>query len=440
MDTPLLQVGPIERNRARSYSNGSSTGTRNGYSAKKRTSQTSVLGISFETQYNSLVCVGCLGLLFAVALNVKGDSEGLSLITLELIAAFSLAVANGGNDIANAVGTSVGSGALSMQQALGLGCCFEFAGAVILGSLVSKTISKGVIEPNEFSSEPGVFAALMFSVVVGAALTTLLATIYGYPISATHGIVSGLVAVGWHTKGSACVGWGKLPLTIIMWVLSPVLGLVASMLLQVLCSSLLTLDFNAGIGPIVVQLLWTLTFTVTCLFMFMTGPEAIRISHVPTAIAFSTAFGVMLTIARFTIRWLQRLWSNMKNLPNKSHHYKKRERRGVPLTPMGTNYKSDFEAGGVLHKSLREEDGITDITGKEDPIPEEDAKFEVIETDLDKYSENENEFVGLLVLSALTVAFAHGANDVGNAVGPLAVMMEVLTKTKLNDVPEVPVW
>mmetsp|Transcript_30457 Transcript_30457/g.49658 ORF Transcript_30457/g.49658 Transcript_30457/m.49658 type:complete len:247 (-) Transcript_30457:73-813(-) len=167
------------------------------------------------------------------------------IVMIELLAAFSLAVANGGNDIANAMGTSVGAGALSLKQALGFGSAFEFMGAILLGAMVSKTISKGVIEPREFEDNPGLFATVMFAVVSGASLTTLLATIYGYPISATHGIIGGLVAVGWASKGVNCVGWNALQMTMIMWVASPLAGLIASMLLQLLCEALLTLDLTA---------------------------------------------------------------------------------------------------------------------------------------------------------------------------------------------------
>jgi phosphate/sulfate permease len=98
-----------------------------------------------------------------------------------------------------------------------------------MGSFVSKAISKGVIQPESYSAEEGpLFALAMFSVLVGAGSTTLLATFFGFPISATHGIIGGLVAVGWAAKGVASVGWERLGFTAIGWVASPLVGGLAA--------------------------------------------------------------------------------------------------------------------------------------------------------------------------------------------------------------------
>jgi len=446
-----------------------------------------------------LLSGACLVVLWWVAAQVKTeDDTGSSVVMIEFFVAFSLAVANGGNDIANAVGTSVGAGALSMKQALGIGCAFEFLGAIMLGSMVSKTISKGVIEPAEFSGEPGVFATLMFATVSGASLTTLLATVYGYPISATHGIVGGLVAVGWYAKGSSCIGWGPLRMTLVMWVLSPLLGLLASMTIQIMCALILQVDMSEGIGLVVMPALWILTLTVTCLFLFITGPKPIRFDTFPNALFASLTTGVVLTGVWYGLRALRSRihWGNFdcreknreKELHKPSHvDYHACSTVTSALTPttglfpeIGDHHtnsnSSNSSNSSATNQSMpshncghgssnghfanvcpdqQDEDGKSDDTSHDDshmltakngknhgyglsivtdtnimPVANVSAKSR-------RYSNpNEEGFVGLLVLSAFTVAFAHGANDVGNAVGPLAVMIEVLGTGLVQDVPE----
>jgi len=335
---------------------------------------------------------------------VTGQWTGSVVLMVELAATYTLAVANGGNDIANAVGTSVGAKALTMQQALGFGATFEFAGAMLLGALVSKTISKGVIEPTEFASEPSLFATLMFSVVVGAALTTLLATIYGFPISATHGIVSGLVAVGWYAKGYHCIGWDAFLKTVVMWILSPIAGLIAAFGIQLMCTRILKLDLKDWRTNAVMPTLWSATLTVTCLFMFGTGPEAIRIEPAYLAILASIGTGVGITSLLYLYDFLTKYHSK----PQQPVGYGSMENKDGRLLPLTQYLRGNGRVG--LEEGEYKQDGW------------------------------EAQFVGLLVLSALTVAFAHGANDVGNAVGPLAVMGEVYSKNTVHDEPTVPIW
>eukprot|EP00472_Partenskyella_glossopodia_P004792 CAMPEP_0197527808 /NCGR_PEP_ID=MMETSP1318-20131121/22835_1 /TAXON_ID=552666 /ORGANISM="Partenskyella glossopodia, Strain RCC365" /LENGTH=489 /DNA_ID=CAMNT_0043082629 /DNA_START=95 /DNA_END=1561 /DNA_ORIENTATION=- len=357
-------------------------------------------------------------LLWWMSIRVTGETYGSSIVVAELFAAFLLALANGANDIANAVGTSVGAGALSMTQGLVLGSGLEFSGAILLGALVSKTISKGVIEPGEYSDEPGLFAALMFSVVVGSAVTTLLATFYGYPISATHGIISGLVAVGWYAKGSDCIGWGPLRNTIIMWILSPVAGLVAAFLLQLLCMKINTIDLSYGLGIVILPLLWIFTLTLTFLFLFATGPEAIRFESPFIAMSVSVAAGCMLTGLYYTYKSLVQCCTHTPTTPS------------VPKVPPNNQNEAELANGDTKNKNNNSE-----IYPKSEPNPNSDPNPRQVCDD-----PAESNFVGLLVLSALTVAFAHGANDVGNAVGPLAVMMEVLSEGVVHDVPKVQEW
>jgi len=145
------------------------------------------LGFESRATFLSLLLVGFVVCFWAIVRHAVQPNRELTLFIIGITGSFILAVANGANDIANSVGTSVGAGALTMTQAIVLGCIFEFLGAVTLGSFVSKTISKGVVEPTSYTDTPALFSLCMFSVLWGAGTTTLIATFFGLPISATHG-------------------------------------------------------------------------------------------------------------------------------------------------------------------------------------------------------------------------------------------------------------
>ena len=139
--------------------------------------------------------------------DILGVGSHSELVVLGVLGCLVVAMANGAHDIANSVGTSYGAGALTLGQAIAFGSLAEFAGAISLGSFVAKTISKGVIEPASFAADgcQGVleYGLGMLCVLAGTGSTTLLATLYGLPISASHGVIGGLVAVGIYAHGPA---------------------------------------------------------------------------------------------------------------------------------------------------------------------------------------------------------------------------------------------
>jgi PiT family inorganic phosphate transporter len=109
--------------------------------------------------------------------------------------AFILACANGANDIANSMGTCVGAGAISLKVALFVGCTAEFAGCVLMGGEVAKTIGQGVVIQDKFDTDHDYYAIAMTAVLAGGGISTAMATMFGLPVSATHGVMSGLAAV-----------------------------------------------------------------------------------------------------------------------------------------------------------------------------------------------------------------------------------------------------
>lgn len=138
----------------------------------------------------------------------------------------------GGNDVANSFGTSVGAGTLTIPQALGVAAIFEVSGAVIAGGEVTDTIRKGIVDLTTMHIEPMQFVYIMMASLVAAALWLLFATKKGWPVSTTHSIIGGIVGasvtlgiiLGGTSTGLSLVQWEQIGSIVISWVLSPLLG------------------------------------------------------------------------------------------------------------------------------------------------------------------------------------------------------------------------
>lgn len=142
----------------------------------------------------------------------------------------------GGNDVANSFGTSVGAGTLTITQALLVAAVFEVSGAVIAGGEVTDTIRKGIIDLNQMNLAPMDFVFIMMSALLASALWLLFATKKGLPVSTTHAIIGGIVGsavclgVISNSDTAALIQWGKLGEIALSWVVSPVLGGITSYL------------------------------------------------------------------------------------------------------------------------------------------------------------------------------------------------------------------
>ncbi|GGO69626.1 inorganic phosphate transporter [Bowmanella pacifica] len=145
----------------------------------------------------------------------------------------------GGNDVANSFGTSVGAGTLTIKQALFIAAIFEVSGAVIAGGQVTETIRKGIVDMSQLHMEPMQFVYIMMSALLAAALWLLFASKRGYPVSTTHAIIGGIVGssitLGFILNGSesafSLVHWQQVGGIAVSWVLSPLLGGLVSYLL-----------------------------------------------------------------------------------------------------------------------------------------------------------------------------------------------------------------
>ena len=130
----------------------------------------------------------------------------------------------GANDVANAMGTSVGAGALTLTGAIIVAAFFEFLGAFLAGGEVSSTIRKGIIDPNVFSNIPDKFVLGMLSALLAAGTWLLIASARGWPVSTTHSIVGAIVGFASVIVSIDAVNWPKIGQIVTSWVVSPLLA------------------------------------------------------------------------------------------------------------------------------------------------------------------------------------------------------------------------
>ncbi len=138
----------------------------------------------------------------------------------------------GANDVANAMGTSVGSGAITVKQAIVIAAIFEFAGAFLAGGSVTKTIRNGIIDPGAIVGSPELLVYGMLASLLAAAIWLMIASSRGWPVSTTHTIVGALVGFALAGIGLEAVQWNQIGAIVASWVISPLLGGILALLLM----------------------------------------------------------------------------------------------------------------------------------------------------------------------------------------------------------------
>ncbi len=158
-------------------------------------------------------------------------AHGTILVILAVIFGLYMTWGVGANDLANAMGTSVGAGAVTVKQAVAIAIVFEFAGAVLAGGNVTKTIRKGIIDPTTITATPEILVYGMLASLLAAAVWLMIASVKGWPVSTTHSIVGALVGFALVGIGPGAINWVKIGKIVASWVISPAIGGTLSFLL-----------------------------------------------------------------------------------------------------------------------------------------------------------------------------------------------------------------
>ena len=314
------------------------------------------------------------------------DTSGVVFLQLGAMAALALYVAAnlGANDVANSMGTSVGSKALTLQQAIIVAGILEFSGAVLFGQGVSETLATGVVNAQVFAAQPQVFLIGMVSVLIACGLWLQIATSRGLPVSSSHAVVGAIAGFSCVAAGINAVDWGTIGTISLTWVATPVAsGALAALFYSVVKYSIL--DRPDPLSQMREWIPW-LSAAMLSVFGVIVLPSVVNVALVQTgAIAAAhDRFGWNLPIhdivigiaAIAAIVLTLNSWKKLESVENEKN-------RGEKAEGISTNSSPTPKL-------------------RHSPIEQQMARFQV--------------------LSACFVAFSHGSNDVGNAVAPLAAI------------------
>ncbi|KAK9119828.1 hypothetical protein Scep_017921 [Stephania cephalantha] len=357
--------------------------------------------ISARTASALTMCIAIAALSLPFAMKTLGQAVGLKtkiLSYVTLLFGFYMAWNIGANDVANAMGTSVGSGALTLRQAVLTAAVLEFSGALLMGTHVTNTMQKGILVAGVFQgNRPLLFAGLLSS--LAAAGTWLqVASYYGWPVSTTHCIVGAMVGFGLIYGGVGAIFWSSLARVISSWVISPLMGAAVSFLVYKFIRRFVYSAPNPGqaaaaAAPIAV-------------FIGVTGISfaAFPLSKNPN-VALAQALACGTAGAMLVNKVIQKQLGHLL-------------------------LKSESEIKEASEDTLHHQNigFLSDVAGPKG------TQLEIVY----------GVFGYMQVLSACFMSFAHGGNDVSNAIGPLAAALSILqggsTATEIVIPTDVLVW
>lgn len=320
----------------------------------------------------------------------------------------------GANDVANAMGTSVGSRALTLKQAVIIAAVFEFAGAFFAGDAVTETVRKGILTVNfELEmSDPDKFYDLSQSLALGfvaammaAAVWLTVATRMGLPVSTTHSIIGGIIGVGLILEvqfGEELIDWGVVRKVVMSWVASPLIGgIIAFLSFAVVRATILDAENPTQRAKTLAPLLALPTFFVLGL-----------------ALLFKALKGFFGRLESSGIIADKYAWLPVKENGSFNPFA---ENAWFPINALLFALAVGVIASITLHLVLQRVD---------------------LEAETRGFKGVERIFVWLQIITAAYVAFAHGANDRSNAIGPMAAVYQVLSSETgmLAAKADIPLW
>jgi len=304
---------------------------------------------------------------------------GPQFLGLACIAGFFMAWGIGANDVANAMGTSVGSGALTIRQAILIAIVFEFLGAYLAGGEVTETIRKGIIDPSLLEVSPELLVYGMMSALFAAGTWLLIASVRGWPVSTTHSIVGAIVGFAAVGISVDSVNWSQVGTIAMSWVISPVL---------------------AG------SISFALFMSVKLLILDNDDPFLQAKRLIP----------VYMWIVGFMISMVT-LLKGLKHL-------------GLEL---------DFGLGSKFANAMPISFAVGLIVAVFGAMLMRRIRFEANEDN--RFASVEQVFGVLMMFTACSMAFAHGSNDVANAIGPLAAITSIVQSGgAVNATAAMPGW
>lgn len=350
-----------------------------------------------------------------------------------LIVGIYMAWSIGANDVANAMGTSIGSGALTLRRAVIIAGILEFSGALLLGSRVSKTMQSGLIDPSLFQGDYTVLFFGMFAALLATAIWLQVASYFGWPVSTTHAIVGAILGFGIIVAGVQTIQWGRIGSIALSWIISPGISAIISYLIFSLLQKRILFALNPvqatkKLIPFLVFLVF-LTFIFSILFhelhnisihlnvfhsLLIAGGIAGILSVISYFLLQKKALYVASGASPFSASSLQQLVSMNKAMKH------------LQRLQLAAKGQLKEKLTTILHQSSALRDQIQVQTH----LYQSSSEYLIVE----------KLFSYLQIISACFVAFAHGANDVANAIGPMSGAIDILRTGRLSPDAEIPKW
>ena len=255
--------------------------------------------------------------------------HGTVLVGLAIIFGLYMTWGIGANDVANVMGTSVGSGAITVTTAIIIAGIFEFAGAALAGGHVTATIRKGIIDPGPITNNPEVLVFGMLAALLAAAVWLMIASSRGWPVSTTHSIVGAVVGFAIAGIGIDAVQWGKIGQIVASWLVSPLLGGTIAFILMVSIRRLILNTDNPFLsakrwGPVYVFLVG---FIISLVTMFK-GLKHLKLDlSVPMSFLVAAIFGVIVA----AIGWAMINRIEVDETANREYSFASVEKVFVPM-------------------------------------------------------------------------------------------------------------
>jgi len=349
---------------------------------------------------------------------------------LTLLAGFYMAWNIGANDVANAMGTSVGSRALTLKKAVILAAILEFAGSVLVGGHVSETIQKGIVNPEIFQSTPMIFIIGMLGALIATGIWLNLASYLALPVSTTHAIVGAVLGFGMIIGGMDAVHWDEMGQIVLSWILSPLMsGIISYLLFNILQKKIFfalnPMQATRKLAPYLVFACITI-LTLSVLFQGLANLHLIL--SFPKALLFSLVIGLIAALlANFL---LSRIPITAYEISAYSPHYEISLEKAIKHLQ-----RIELSSSEEMHKE------VSEIVQRVQMLSNRvKSHSEQQEHRNSPFSSVEKVFVYLQIMSACLVAFAHGANDVANAIGPVAGVLQVLQTQMVSQQSSIPFW
>lgn len=346
------------------------------------------------------------------------------------ILAFAMAWGIGANDVANAFATSVGAGSLTLKWACVIAAVFEFSGALLMGGSVTDTVRKKIIDvdifdphsPEGAANGPEMLMTGFFVALISATTWLIIATYLSLPVSTTHSIIGSLVGVGIAYRGGAAVNWwsgtGLKKLrgvvgVILSWIISPVLSAIFAVVFFLIVRTLVLRRSDPyKNGLMFVPLFYGFAVALAVFFIIYKGDKRFKIADdlgagvavgialgAGAVVAIFSAFVIVPLAKKYISRWEEREEEKLKNPDIEKEADAKREKIDSALKKVGVNV------------SIKEE--------LDDDVVRMHGNVEVFDP------KTERLFTWVQIFTAAFDAFAHGANDVANAIAPFASIFQL---------------